>query len=145
MKNQMTFVLAILLATISISIAGPDKDALIAKEKTIWQAFKDKKADDFKKMVSPDVVAVYADGIYNMQQEMEAMKKTDMKSFSLSDFNVVMTDPDTAIVSYKAKVEGTVEGKDDSGNYNCASIWQLKNSEWHAIFHSDMKAEKAEK
>ena len=142
MKKYITYAMTVLFATIAVSIAAPDKEALIAKERAAWQAFKDKKADDFKKLVSADLVAVYADGILNMQKELDVMTKTDMKSFSLTDFNVVSTDADTAIVSYKAKVESTSEGKDNSGNYNCGSIWQMKNGQWQAIFHADMKAEK---
>jgi hypothetical protein len=145
MKKYITYAVTAFFATIAISIAAPDKDAIIAKEKAAWQAFKDKKADDFKKLVSADLVAVYAQGIMNMKAELETMSKTDMKSFSLSDFNVVMTDADTAIVSYKAKVESTSEGKDNSGNFNCGSIWQMKKGQWHAIFHTDMKEEAAAK
>ena len=145
MKKQITSILTILLATVCVSFAAPDKDAIIAKEKAVWQAFKDKKADDFKKMVVADVVAVYADGIMNMQDEMDAMSKTDMKSFSLSDFNVVMTNADTAVVSYKAKVESSMGGKDNSGDYNAITVWQMKNGQWQAICHADMKAEKAAK
>ena len=131
-----------LLATIAVSIAAPDKDAMMAKEKAAWQAFKDKKSDDFKKLVSDKVVAVYADGVYDMQKELDHMAKMDMKSFDLSDFAVVMTNPKTAIVSYKAKVEATADGKDISGDYNGGSVWQMKKGQWQAIFHSDMKAEK---
>jgi hypothetical protein len=76
-----------------------------------------------------------------MQKEVDAMAKQDMKSFTLSDFNVVMTDRDTALVTYKAKVESSIEGKDMSGDYNCGTVWQMKKGEWHAVFHSDMKAE----
>ena len=89
------------------------------------------------------MMAVYTDGILNMQQELDAMTKTDMKSFSLSDFNVVMTDKDTALVTYKAKVESSMDGKDTSGDYNCGTVWQMKKGKWHAVFHSDMKAESA--
>ena len=142
MKKYITYAMTVLFATIAVSIAAPDKAALEAKEKAAWQAFKDKKADDFKKLVSADLVAVYAQGIMNMKAELDTMAKTDMKSFSLSDFNVVMTDANTAIVSYKAKIESTAEGKDNSGDYNCGSIWQMKNGKWQAIFHADMKAEK---
>jgi hypothetical protein len=143
MKKYITYAMTVLFATIAVSIAAPDKAAIEAKEKAAWQAFKDKKADDFKKLVSADLVAVYAQGIMNMKAELDTMAKTDMKSFSLSDFNVVMTDANTAIVSYKAKIESTAEGKDNSGNYNCASVWQMKKGQWQAIFHSDMKAEAA--
>jgi hypothetical protein len=143
MKKYITYAMTALFATIAVSIAAPDKAAIEAKEKAAWQAFKDKKADDFKKLVSADLVAVYAQGIMNMKAELDTMAKTDVKSFSLSDFNVVMTDANTAIVSYKATVESTSEGKDNSGNYNCGSIWQMKKGQWQAIFHSDMKAEAA--
>src|ERR1700730_11099585 len=119
MKKYIIYAITAFFATIVVSIAAPDKDAIIAKEKAAWQAFKDKKADDFKKLVSTDLVAVYASGIFNLQQELDTMSKTDMKSFSLSDINVVTTDADTAMISYKAKVESTSEGKDNSGDYNC--------------------------
>ena len=142
MKKYITYAMTAFFAMIAVSIAAPDKAALEAKEKAAWQAFKDKKTDEFKKLLSPNFMAVYADGIYNMQKEIDSMTKTDMKSFSLSDFNVVMTDANTAIVTCKAKIQSTSEGKDTSGNYNCGSIWQMKNGKWQAIFHADMKAEK---
>jgi hypothetical protein len=145
MKKYISYTMIALFATIAVSIAAPDKAALEAKEKAAWQAFKDKKADDFKKLVSADLVAVYAQGIMNMKAELDTMSKTDMKSFSLSDIKVVMTDADTAIISYKAKVESSMEGKDNSGNFNCGSIWQMKSGQWQAIFHSDMKEEAAAK
>ncbi len=140
MKKLISYTLTALFATIALSIASPDK-ALEAKENTVWQAFKDKNADEFKKVVSSHMMAVYSDGIYDMQKEVDGMAKTEMKSFALSDFNVVMTDADTALVTYKAKVETSVDGKDNSGDYNCGTVWQMKKGEWHAVFHSDMKAE----
>ncbi len=141
MKKLISYTVTALFATIALSIAAPDKAALETKENAVWQAFKDKKADEFKKFVSPNMMAVYADGIYDMQKEVDAMAKQDMKSFTLSDFKVVMTDHDTALVTYNAKVQSSIEGKDMSGDYYCGTVWQMKNGEWHAVFHSDMKAE----
>ena len=129
-------------AAIAVSIAAPDKAAIIANEKAAWQAFKDKKTDDFKKLVSPGFVGVYAEGMQNLQAELDSIAKTDVKSYSLSDFNVVMTDADTAIITYKAKLESSVGGKDNSGNYNAASVWQMKNGQWQAVFHTDAKEQK---
>ena len=74
-----------------------NKEAIISKEKAAWQAFKDKKADEFKKLLSADLVTVYADGMHSLQQEVDAMAKTDMKSFDLSDFNVVFPNHKTAV------------------------------------------------
>ena len=103
---------------------------------------KDKKSDEFTKLLSPNFRAVYSDGIQTKQQEIDSMKKWDLRSFDFSDFNLVMTDADTALMTYQVKIEGTVEGKDASGTYNAASIWQMKKGEWHPIFHTNMKEEK---
>jgi hypothetical protein len=134
-----------LLATVAVSTDAQDKDAMIAKEKAAWQAFKDKKADEFKKLVSADLVTVYADGMHSLQQEVDAMSKTDMKSFDLSDFNVVFPDHKTAVITYKAKIEATSDGKDVSGTYNVGSVWHTAKGQWVGIFHSDMKEETAAK
>jgi hypothetical protein len=143
MKKYITYTMAAFFATIAVSIAAPDKAAIEAKEKAAWQAFKDKKSDEFNKLLSPNFMGVYSDGIQTKQQEIDSMKKWEMKSFDLSDFNLVMTDKDTAVVTYHVKVEGTADGKDASGTYNAGSIWQMKNGEWHPIFHTNMKQEAA--
>ena len=142
MKKYITYAMTLLFATIAVSMAAPDKDAIIANEKAAWQAFKDKKADDFKKLVSADLVAVYADGIMDMKAELDAMAKTTMTSFSLSDFNVTMPDANTAIISYKAKVQSKMGTEDNSGDFNAASVWTNKNGTWQAILHTDMKQAK---
>ncbi|HZS17889.1 MAG TPA: DUF4440 domain-containing protein [Candidatus Udaeobacter sp.] len=140
MKNLFICTVSALLATIAVSVAATgDKEAIISKEKAAWQAFKDKKTDDFKKLVSSDLVAVYADGIYNMQKELDAMEKTDVKSFDLSDFNVSFPDRNTAIVAYKARMNAMLQGTDISGNYNVGSVWHMVNGQWIAIFHADAK------
>ena len=145
MKKQTTYTILAFFAAIAVSSAAPDKEVIIAKEKTAWQAFKDKKPDDFKKVVSANVVTVSADGMHTMQQELEGMSKTEMQSFDLSEFNVTFPDPKTAIITYKGKVEATSEGKNTSGTYNIGSVWRMINGQWQAIFHSEAKEESAAK
>jgi hypothetical protein len=139
MRRMIISAMIALLATVAVSTDAQDKDAIIAKEKAAWQAFKDKKADEFKKLVSADLVTVYAEGMHSMQQELDIMAKTDMKSFSLSDFNVTFAGPDTAMITYKATVQSTSGGKDTSGTYNAGSVWRMTNGQWQAIFHTDSK------
>ena len=134
-----------LFATIAVSIAAPDKAAMEAKEKAAWQAFKDKKADDFKKVVAADFLGVYAEGISNMKKEMDDMQKWDMKSFAISDYNIVSAGAGTMMSSYKVTIEGTYDGKDASGTYNAGSVWRMKKGEWQAIFHTNVKQEAAAK
>ncbi len=134
-----------LLATIAISTAAPTEDALMEKEKAAWQAFKDKKPDDFKKLVSANVVAVYAEGMSDMQKELADMQKWDMKSFAISDYKVTSDAPGTVVTTYKVAIEGTYDGKDQSGTYNAASVWKKQKGEWQAIFHTNVKQETAAK
>jgi len=128
---------------IAVSVAGPDKAAIEAKEKAAWQAFKDKNADDFKKVVDKDFRGVYAEGVSDMAKELSDMKKWDMKSFAISDFTSFSDEKDVIVTTYTVKVEGTYDGKDGSGTYNAGSVWKLENGKWLAIFHSNSKEEAA--
>jgi hypothetical protein len=140
MKKLISYTVVALFATIALSIAAtPDTAAMEAKEKAAWQAFKDKKPDDFKKVVSANVMCVYAEGVSDMQGELAAMQKWDMKSFAISDYKITSTGSDTVVATYSVAVEGTTDGKDQSGTYNAASVWKLENGQWLAIFHTNIK------
>jgi hypothetical protein len=142
MKKLMSYTMIALLATIAVSIAAPDKAEIMAKEKAAWQAFKDKNADDFKKVVDGDMVGVYADGIADMAKELSDMQKWDMKSFKISDYKAISDEPDVMVTSYTVTIEGTFDGKDASGTYNAGSVWKIENGKWLAIFHTNVKQEK---
>jgi hypothetical protein len=139
MRRLITSTMVALLATVAISTAATKEDAIMEKEKAAWQAFKDKKPDDFKKVVSANVMAVYAEGISDMQGELAAMQKWDMKSFAISDYKTTSDGSDTVVTTYKVTVEGTHDGKDQSGTYNAASVWKKQKGEWLAIFHTNIK------
>ena len=145
MKKYITYAMAAFFATIAVSIAAPDKAAMEAKENAAWQAFKDKKADDFKKLVDKDFRGVYAEGIDNMQKTLDDMQKWDMKSFTISDFDSFSDEPDVIVTTYTVKIEGTYDGKDHSGTFNSGSVWKKEKSVWLAIFHTNAKQEVAAK
>jgi hypothetical protein len=139
MKKLMSFTMTALLATIAVSIAAPDKDAMMAKETAAWQAFKDKNADDFKKVVDHDMIGVYAEGISDMAKEMSDMQKWDMKSFTINDYKILSDEKDVVVATYTVTVEGTYDGQDGSGTYNAGTVWKKENGKWLAIFHTNSK------
>ena len=144
MKKYFSLVVTVWFAGIALSLAAaPDKDAMMAKEKEAWQAFKDKKTDDFKKLVDKDFRGVYAEGVVDLTQELADMQKWDMKSFALSDYTAFSDEPDVMVTTYKCTVQGTVSGKDASGTYNCGTVWKSEKGTWLAIFHTNIKAEAA--
>jgi hypothetical protein len=145
MKKYISYLVIAFIATVSVAVAAPDKAAIEAKENAAWQAFKDKKSDDFQKVVDKDIRCVYADGLSNMAKELSDMKKWDMKSFTITDFTAFSDAKDIMVTTYTVKVEGTLDGKDMSGTYNAGSVWKQEKGAWMAIFHSNIKAETATK
>jgi hypothetical protein len=145
MKKSLTCVVALLFAVaVTVSFAAtPNTDAIKAKETAAWQAFKDKKADDFQKLVDKDFKGVYAEGLSDMAKELSDMKKWDMKSFTISDYTSFSDEKDVIVTAYTVKLEGTYEGKDMAGTYNCGSVWKMEKGAWLAIFHTNVKAEMA--
>src|SRR5215467_10076083 len=115
MKRYVSYAVIAVLATVAVSNAAtPDKAAMEGKEKAAWQAFKDKNADAFKKLVDKDLRCVYDEGMSNMQKELDDMQKWDMKSFEISDYDMFSDEKDVIVATYKVKVEGTYDGKDMS-------------------------------
>jgi len=145
MKKLICCTIIASFATIALAIAAPNKEAIMAKEKAAWQAFKDKKADDFKKVVDKDFRGVYAEGVSNLQKELDDMKKWDMKSFAISDYDSFSDEPDVIVTTYTVKLEGTYDGKDMIGTYNCGTVWKTEKGAWMAIFHTNTKQEAAAK
>lgn len=141
MNKYISYTMMALLGTVALSTAASTEDLMQEREKAAWQAFKDKKPDDFKKIVSPNLVAVYAEGISDVQKELADMQKWDMKSFAISDYKVSSDGSDTVITTYKVTLEGAYDGKDQTGTYNAASVWkkQKGKGEWQAIFHTNIK------
>ena len=142
MKKLTSYLVVAFFASIALAIAAPDKEAMLAKEKAAWQAFKDKKADDFKKVVDKDMLGVYAEGISDLKKEMDDMQKWDMKSFTISDYKIFSDEKDVIVSTYTVTLEGTYGGQDASGTYNAGSVWKMENGNWLAIFHTNVKAAK---
>ena len=146
MKKYLAYAVTGLIASIAVAIAAtPDKEAIKAKETAAWQAWKDKKADEFQKLVDKNVRGVYDDGVDKMQKHLSDMKKWDMKSFAISNFDSFSDDPNVIVTSYTVKIEGTFDGKDASGTFNSGSVWKKEGDAWLVIFHTNVKQETAAK
>src|SRR5207247_9174306 len=125
-KKYISYTMMALLGTVALSTATSTEDVMQEKEKAAWQAFKDKKPDDFKKVVSPNLVAVYAEGMSDLQKELAEMQKWDMKSFAISDYKVTSDRSDTVVTTYKVTIEGAYDGNDKTSPYNSATARKTK-------------------
>jgi hypothetical protein len=141
MKKLFTLIAICLFGFASGVFAAGDKETIMDKEKAVWQTVQDKNLDAFRKYFANDFRSVYAEGIYTIDQEVDSVRKVDLKSFSISDSTVVTPDKDTALLTYKVTTQGTQAGKDMSGTWNCASVWHKSGAEWRVIFHTEVKAQ----
>jgi hypothetical protein len=110
-------------------------------EKSAWEAYKNKQADAFKALMSKDYYGVYAEGMKTLDAELADMAKSDLRDYSFSDVKVVFPHPKMAVMTFKAKVQATADGKDISGTYNCGSVWVQQGGKWVGAFHSEAKAQ----
>ena len=109
-------------------------------EKSAWEAYKNKQADAFKALMSKDYYGVYAEGMKTLDAELADMAKSDLRDYSFSDIKVVFPHPKMAVLTYKAKVQASADGKDISGTYNSASVWVQQGGKWVGALHAEAKA-----
>ena len=121
--------------------SASNETAITHLETSAWEAYKNKQTDAFKKLMSEDYCGEYAEGIKNLDREVADMAKTDLRDYSLADMKVVFPSADVAVITYKATIQQTSEGKDMSGTYNSGSIWVKKSGKWLEVFHTEVKAQ----
>jgi hypothetical protein len=110
-------------------------------EKSAWEAYKNKQADAFKALMSKDYYGVYAEGVKNLDAELADMAKTDLREYSFADVKVVFPHPKVAVMTYKATMQASADGKDVSGTYNCGSVWVERGKKWVGAFHTEAKTQ----
>src|SRR5215510_8856078 len=110
-------------------------------EKSAWEAYKNKQADAFKALMSKDYYGVYSEGVETLDAEVADMSKSDLREYSFSDVKVVFPHPKMAVMTYKAKVQATADGKDVSGTYNSGSVWVQQGEKWVGAFHTEAKTQ----
>jgi hypothetical protein len=142
-------VMLLAIAPVCFSQAKPAKaDKSAANESTItdleksaWEAFKNKQADAFKTLMSKEYYGVYAEGVKTLDDELASMAKSDLRDYSFSDVKVVFPHPKLAVMTYKAKVQATADGKDISGTYNSGSVWVQQGGKWIGALHTEAKTQ----
>jgi hypothetical protein len=116
-----------------------NEQAIINLEKAVTEAYKDKKADTFRKYLAKNYVGINADGITKLATEITAMENTDLLNYSFTDMKVVFPKAGIAVVTYKTTVESSVAGQYTSGAYNVASVWAKRWGNWVLISHVFIK------
>lgn len=146
MRKPLIQTVTILLALTITSFAADMSTAEIeAREKAAWQAYKDKKSEEFGKMLSSDYRGIYAEGVLDKAGEVSGMQKTTMNSFTLSDFKTVSPDANTTVVTYAVSADAVSEGEKFPEKMYVSSVWHKVGGEWRVLVHTSVAAKETSK
>jgi len=150
MKRQVIIFVAVATA-VSTCFAAPTpsrqvktaqrEKAIVALEKIVTEAFKNKQLETVKKYLAPEFVGLDAEGFKNVDSELADVPKYDVRDNSVADMKVAFPTANMAVVTYKITTQATHNGQDTSGTYNVASVWTKRERKWRLVFHTFMKSQ----
>ena len=119
--------------------AAPTKDALLALEKSGWEAWKNKDAKAFEDLLSAKYVGFGPDGRTDKAAAIKSIvnPKCDVKSYSWSDEQMTMAGADVAILSFKAAQDYTCDGKKGPASTWSASVYVREGDKWKSAFYAE--------
>jgi hypothetical protein len=124
------------------TLRSATKEATIEKlEKAVTDAFKNKQTQVFRKYLAPEFSAIDAEGVKDADAEIADMEKTELSNYTFADMKVTLLSPKMAMATYKVTTQSTSSGRDTSGTYYAATMWNKRGGKWLAVLHTFVKAQ----
>jgi Domain of unknown function (DUF4440) len=157
MKKYLPFAFTLLLALAAVSLgqtATPSpspapkpkpamskaqiQKSLIATERKLWEAWKNKDPKPFRATLAADSVMVGEQGVADKETVIKTITSMDcdIKSYKLSDFKVALANPTVALISYKGTVDGTCGGAPVPAVW-ASSVYVNRGGKWYAFSHQE--------
>jgi hypothetical protein len=120
---------------------------LVTLEKKFWQSMVDEDTDTALSMLNEPSMMVSAHGTMKFDhaayREMAEKGSMVIKSFELSDMDVMFPDDNTAVVTYRARQAMAERGKSEEIQQEMAdsSVWMRKNGQWLCVMHTETPVE----
>jgi hypothetical protein len=113
-------------------------DAIIAQEKQVWDAIKNKDFDGFASMLADEQIYVSDDGSYDKAATLKGVKELALTDVALSDWKVLDLDKEAAVVTYTLNLKGTSGGQQiPAVPVRASTAWMKRNGKWVALYHQD--------
>ena len=121
--------------------AGPTKEEVIDREKSYWDAMKQKDGDRTSKLSAKTSPVTGAKGVMSVpKSKMAAMTeegKWTLEAYAFSDVEISTPTPDVAIIVYKVKQKVTMDGKTQDLGAADSTIWVRGPDGWECHAHSE--------
>jgi hypothetical protein len=158
MRKFFTFAAFTLLALIVLSTAPlivakptdaakPEKisaahEKLIANEKAVWDAYKQKDAKALGQLLAEDYYAIEdADGeIMSKAQAIQSVRSLELTNYEMKDVAVIPINDGSAIVRYKVKMEGAAFKHAFVPQWSMvSSVWVKRGGKWQNLMYQETK------
>ncbi|RZL36482.1 MAG: nuclear transport factor 2 family protein [Rubrivivax sp.] len=125
---------------------------LVALEKKFWQSMVDEDTDTALSLLHEPALMVSSQGAMQFghaeYREMAETGSMVIKSFELSDMNVIFPNDDTALLTYRVRQAMAGRGEDESEAVEQvmadSSVWTRKDGEWRCVMHTETEVESAD-
>jgi hypothetical protein len=118
---------------------APTKEALIALDKSAYEAWKTKDAKFWDPFLAANFVGYGASGKLDRAAAIKEYSggDCDVKSFALSDEQMTQLGPDAALITYKVTTDGTCGGQKIPANSWAAGVYVREGDKWKGAFHAE--------
>lgn len=124
-------------ATTPAAVAISEAD-VIAKEKAIWDAIKNKDYETFGNMLADTQVEVLPDGVYDKAGSIAGVKEFEPTEVTFSDWKYLPIDKDAVVIVYHVDVKAKYKGKEmPPQSARASSAWVNRNGKWVATYHQE--------
>jgi ketosteroid isomerase-like protein len=125
-------------ATESTAAARLSEDALVALERSAFEAWKSKNAAFWETFLSQDFVGWGTSGRLDKASAIKEYTGADcdINSYALSEAKVSRRGNRAALITYKASVDGTCGGKKIPASSWAAGVYIRDGGQWKAAFHA---------
>ncbi|WP_274626209.1 nuclear transport factor 2 family protein [Arvimicrobium flavum] len=117
------------------------KQTIVDLEKKFWDTMISKDVGAATGMMAKNSIIIGPQGISEISRSdfaklMEESKWT-LDSYDFSDVQVLFPTEDTAVIGYRVKQKGTMDGKPYSMEAADASTWTRDGESWHCALHTE--------
>ena len=156
-----SFTILSLLTALALSVTAQDKAAQTKKktgdsaveqkltqmEKELWEAWKNKQVDPFKKVMAAESMSVGTSGIVGTEQAISAIGSHDCKvaGYTVGQPQFMWLDKNSVMMAYPATQDAVCGGEKAPPEVWATSMWVKHGNDWKAVFHQETPAAAAAK
>ena len=118
-----------------------EKQTIIDLEKRFWDTMVSKDADAATDMMAKKSIVTGPQGVAEISRgdfsKMMEEGKWTLDSYKFSNVQVIFPNDRTAVIGYKVKQKGMMDGKPYDMEAADASTWTKSGDEWLCVMHSE--------